>query len=340
MRYSDFVDVIREYLQRKVSNRLGGGFTVSIQRITKNNGKILDSVVIRRDDTDVSPTIYLKEFYNSYMRGVELERITEQIFEIYCNSKLDMDINVEDFKSYKKIKNRIVFKLINTDENRKLLEKVPHKEFFDLSMVFYCIMDKEMKSEATALIHNAHMVLWGVNSEDIFNEAWKNTPINLPERILPLDMVLKDILASTLLFEDNEKAYNKKQICDYDENTMSEKMDEYNAKADDIMGNMRDYTKQMGVCVISNKNRLFGAGCMLYENVMKKFSERNDCKNIYIIPSSIHELILLPEYDGVDTMFIRETIREINRFEIDECDVLSDNLYMYSYDKNMIEIVE
>ena len=59
-----------------------------------------------------------------------------------------------------------------------------------------------------------------------------------------------------------------------------------------------------------------------------------------ILPSSIHEVLLLKHEKGMDFKDMRETVMEINRNEVPEEDVLSDSVYLYDWKKKEIQRVE
>ena len=91
--------------------------------------------------------------------------------------------------------------------------------------------------------------------------------------------------------------------------------------------------------VLTNKNRMYGANTLLYSNHIRSIAEKFKC-GIYIIPSSIHELILLPESLQSNSVYIRQMIHDVNRHEVSRDEILSDSLYYYNYEKNMIELIE
>jgi hypothetical protein len=69
---------------------------------------------------------------------------------------------------------------------------------------------------------------------------------------------------------------------------------------------------------------------------LAKFSKEHEDKNIYIIPSSVHEVILVPDNGNIDEDMINEMIREVNIQEVDEGDVLSNHVYLYNAKKKKI----
>lgn len=91
--------------------------------------------------------------------------------------------------------------------------------------------------------------------------------------------------------------------------------------------------------VASNNLCYKGAGVLLYKDFLHSFAKRKG-KSIYIIPSSIHELILITSdfYQGVNE--IKAMIQSVNKSSVLETDVLSDNLYMLDLYSGEINIVQ
>ena len=87
--------------------------------------------------------------------------------------------------------------------------------------------------------------------------------------------------------------------------------------------------------VLSNKSRVNGAACILYKDLLKDFSIEMD-KNLYILPSSTHEVILLPSDGTQESAHLKAMVQEVNRTQVDEEEVLSDSVYYYDREKDVI----
>lgn len=81
------------------------------------------------------------------------------------------------------------------------------------------------------------------------------------------------------------------------------------------------------IYVLTNNRGYLGAAAMLYEGVLRGFSHRMEA-DVYILPSSIHEVILLPVC-GQKKECLQEMVGEINRREALCIDILSDSVYQY-----------
>ncbi len=112
----------------------------------------------------------------------------------------------------------------------------------------------------------------------------------------------------------------------------------------DIIENATGYETECdafsGVCVVSNESGHLGAGAVFYPGLLKGLSEDFE-SDLYIIPSSIHECIVIPDPGFVmDPANLREIIHEVNTTTVSEEDVLSDNLYRYEYESDKVFMVK
>lgn len=90
--------------------------------------------------------------------------------------------------------------------------------------------------------------------------------------------------------------------------------------------------------VLTNEKYTNGAACMLYPEVLKNFSGKLG-KNIYIIPSSVHEVLLMPETDNMDVEAIQKIIQEVNDTKVDDVEILSYSLYFYNRNTDKITMI-
>lgn len=97
------------------------------------------------------------------------------------------------------------------------------------------------------------------------------------------------------------------------------------------------YIPENDIYVLTNERGINGAAYITYKEILEEFSH-NKSKEYYIIPSSIHELILIPKEMEEDTDSLKMFIKEVNKHAIPQIDFLSDNLYFYNRE-NGIKLV-
>ena len=99
------------HILQKMQNDLAGEATVSIHDVTKNNGVVLTGLTFSKKDVNISPTIYLEDFYKEYQEGKSMEGILEEIKEIYYGSRMENSINMDFFTDYEKAKKKICYRI-------------------------------------------------------------------------------------------------------------------------------------------------------------------------------------------------------------------------------------
>jgi len=104
--------------------------------------------------------------------------------------------------------------------------------------------------------------------------------------------------------------------------------------------NAPEYDKEnFNMWVLGNQKQLFGAGAILYDGLMKEIAALIDAEEIIILPSSVHECILLPMSEDFSLYYLRNMVRDINKTQVTLEDRLSDNIYMYSLKNDEISIL-
>ena len=296
MEYKEFV----EYIKMNAGYIAGEGGNITINHVIKNNGCEMDGLVIMEKGKDIAPTIYLDSFYELYTNGENIKNIIRQIEVIYEQNKNNVTFDVNILKHFDTIKDKIVYKVVNYRSNEKLLEQVPHKRILDLAVVFYCLLDNEYGRSATALIYNNSLKNWNVTIDDVYKAALKNTP----------DLLHSKISSMAALFEK----------CGV--NVDGEEVD------------LKDYVPS-DMYVLTNESKLNGAACILYENVLYDFAQKLGA-DLYILPSSVHEVILLPKLSMFEKDELVNMVKEVNTEGVAADEVLSDHVYEYNRTERLI----
>ena len=296
MEYKEFV----EYIKMNAGYIAGEGGNITINHVIKNNGCEMDGLVIMEKGKDIAPTIYLDSFYELYTNGENIKNIIRQIEVIYEQNKNNVTFDVNILNHFDTIKDKIVYKVVNYRSNEKLLEHVPHKRILDLAVVFYCLLDNEYGRSATALIYNNNLKNWNVTIDDVYKAALKNTP----------DLLHSKISSMAALFEK----------CGV--NVDGEEVD------------LKDYVPS-DMYVLTNESKLNGAACILYENVLYDFAQKLGA-DLYILPSSVHEVILLPKLSMFEKDELVNMVKEVNTEGVAADEVLSDHVYEYNRTERLI----
>ncbi len=208
----------------------------------------------------------------------------------------------------------VIFRLIPTEANKELLLDVPSIPFLDLSLVFYLFLAEQKQGHIAALIHNHHMKSWNLDSKQLYKLASENTPRLLPPKLqlmgdLIQEMYISDSSHSSAAFPDI--------LSETDCQTIKE--------ASDLLP----------LYVLTNRTGACGACACLYPHVLKNFANLLN-QDLLILPSSIHEVLILPDDKTYTVPELSRMVFEINRTEVPVHERLSDHVYAYSRKEDRI----
>lgn len=91
--------------------------------------------------------------------------------------------------------------------------------------------------------------------------------------------------------------------------------------------------------VLTNEENYFGAVAMIFDSILEKIG--NILKeDFWILPSSIHECIIVPADCDMTAQGMRDLVREVNQAEVAPQDYLSDDIYYYQCLMHRLTCVE
>lgn len=290
--------LFKESLLAELSGHFPPETTIEIQTFQKNNQVSLDGLVILESGFNIAPTIYLAKYYQKIVAGIPFSEVLKDILHAYYEYRPQEQIDVSFFGDFEQLKEQIACKLISYEKNRDFLSKIPYIPYLDLAIVFYCLITVSETETASILIHNSHLKLWGITEKDLYSFALKNTPRLLPFVLRSMDDFLPPELSHHLL-------------CDSDPDSLVQ------------------------MYVLSNERGLNGAISLIYPDILSTFAQKigND---FYIIPSSIHEVLLLPTHKSLYPSELNAMIQEVNHTQLSEEEILSDHVYYYSMSQNVL----
>lgn len=294
MNITSFTNQIVCFLQEQ----LGEEYHVFSRKVTKNNGVALTGIVARRENINSFPTIYIDDYYRKNVSEEEVQSIALKMAERLRLADLKQSIDLSDFTDFEKAKTRLSFKLINTGKNKALLADIPNRPFFNLSIVYFYLIEKApFEGKATVLIRRSHMDTWNITETELYKAACMNAPQLLPSRIENMNEALEGIFPPEL-FEDLIPMY-----------------------------------------VLTNSEKLFGASCILYRDELKSFAAKMN-SDIFILPSSVHEMILIPKRPDLNQSAFLDIVAEVNHSQVPEEDVLADSVFFYNKKEDALYLLD
>ena len=300
-------DDIKDYMDEKYKD-----CEVVIRKVNKTNREVdglnmLDIPGLK----NATPTLYVNDLYEKYEKTGDYEEVARMAAET-------MEYGIKSFNSQikeecldtSKLKDKVFFSLINAEQNRELLNTVPHREFEDLAIVYRWNIGAASDGVYTNLVNNDLAEKEGLTENDLYNAASKNTKELFPVSIKNMNEVIGEmIFGESGIDEEMQKEFSEVMQETPDENCMY---------------------------VITNESKLFGAASMLYEEPIHELAERVG-SDLYILPSSVHEVIAVSADFGSPEE-LAEMVYEVNMEQVDINDRLSNQVYQYDKDLRTLRL--
>ncbi len=296
-------ETFQKLILSELKKRLGGHFRILLQKVPKNNGTLLDGLCISPEDASIAPAVYLNSYYQRFQEGVPLEMLVEEILAIYQESSDALRTDFSLLQDFSQLKEKVAYKLIHTAANKTLLESVPSVPYLDLSIVFYLFLERNELGQMTALIHNSHLSMWGTSVEELYRLAAHNTPILFPPDLKTMAQVMGNIL--------NDPQNDTQEGLDI------------------LLDHLLQAHEISPLYVLTNHSGINGACSILYPDLLKNFAKLLGA-DLVILPSSIHEVLLLPYSKEVSFDELSALVSHINQAEVPVEDRLSNHVYFYS----------
>ena len=275
----------------RLTQEFGDSVDVDIYESLKNNGNLRKGIILREKNKNIGPVIYMEEFYNRFNTGVSLEDIVYDVIKCYKKVRCPDSWKCDDLMNFDSVKNKLAVKLINYTKNKEYLKNYPYIRFLDLAIVFYIVLEIKNDGLATVVITRDYIEKWGITKGELFEKALKNS-----SRILPAKFTsMKDTLEE-LMYDEEEKM---------EENSNKELM-----------------------YVLTNEHKNCGAACMIYNGVLEMIGDILK-RNFFIIPSSIHEVIIVPAEENIDPFYLDQIINDVNSTFVADEELLGNHCYIY-----------
>lgn len=311
-------------------------YIISLEKHSKIN-VTKERITIREKNYSggLTKIFYLDDLYD--ITGGDVSKSISEIsnkFESYKGTLKAVDEKLNSFTKDDLLKN-LYFKVINTEKNKDLLANIPNRPCLEgLSIVYYVALSEDSEKLGSMMVRNNMLKFYpfleGMTEEDLYEQAVKNAPTMEPKIYNVIERLGADI-CSGLSQDDKEICCN---------NYYGKTIDDVVIENDDIKKFFKNLLDEPPMFVLTSKAEFNAFGLVLVPEIFKKVVSFFKGNSFYIIPSSVHEVILLPEDEFSDSEEIKNIISNANVTALDESEYLSDNLFLYDSDVQQIITVE
>lgn len=304
MNYEEFKKELTQTVRESIAEK-GVEAKVETNFVEKVN-TTYEALSIIPEESNLGINLNIESFFAAFENGESLETIVKNVVDLtekHLEAAPEVDLKM--LNDYERMKEKLCMEVVSYERNKDLMSKVPHKRMEDLAVVYRFIMGNEGGYHSSILVTNRLIEKYGITLDQLHADALEIAPELRPAVIRGIGEVLSDMMGEDMLELLQEGA-------------------------GDAEGKMY---------VATVKEGSGGAGILAYQEFMDQAAARLG-GDFYILPSSIHELILLKDDNNMDLRSLEAMVAEVNATQVSPEERLSDNVYHYDSKDHIFELAE
>lgn len=306
MNYENFKEQFIENLKESLYESGFKDVQTREESVEKLNGGY-DAVTITPGDSHIGVNLNVDSFYQAYEDGADMSEVVAKAKQVAVDGIENTPVlDVASLTNYDQMKDKLSMEVVSAETNAEMLRNVPHQNMEDMAVVYRFVLDSTENGRATILATNNMIEAMGVSPEQLHADAMENAPQIKPATITGMSEVIAEMMG-----KDTAEIMGIVPVDPKDE--------------------------QMYVATVSDK--VMGAGVLAYQNFMDEAAERVG-GSFYVLPSSRHEVLLVPDNGQMSLYDLEAMVREVNATQVAPEDKLTDNVYHYDAEAKVFELGE
>lgn len=300
MDYEQFKERIEEDLHQALAEH-GIDANLSQHHVEKLNASY-DALSVTPEGSHIGVNANLSAMFEAIENGEDYNEVVSRASEsIIAGIENTPEINVEDLTNYDEMKTKLAMEVVSADRNADMLQNVPHEQMEDMAVVYRLILGQDSEGRSSVLVTNDLMAQFGVTHEQLHEDAMVNAPEIRPSEIRGMSVVMTEMMGPGMIPEIDP--------------------------ADE----------QMFVAGVSDN--IHGAGVIAYPNFFEDAAEKLG-GDFYVLPSSIHEVLLVRDNGEMTAKDLEAMVREVNATQVAPEEQLTDHVYHYDSKEHVFEMAD
>ncbi len=299
----------KEQFVEDVKDRLyeqGAEVNVSVHEVNKLN-ESYEAITVTPEGSNIGVNIGIDKFYDAIENGRPYDEVVDKAVEVINNGiNQRPDFDIDSLTDYSKMKETLAMEVVSAEANQEMLATVPHQNMEDMAVVYRFVLNSDDEGRASILVTNQMLETMGVTPEQLHADAMENAPQIRPAEIKGMSEVMAEMMGVE----------------------QAEMMGIFPVAPED---------EQMYVATVPDK--VHGAGVLAYQDFMDKAAERAG-GDFFILPSSIHEILIVPDNGKMNLKDLEAMVREVNATQVAPADKLTDSVYHYDSKDKIFELGE
>lgn len=283
---------IMDALVGAVKEKMGAGYTVEAREIEKNNSVWLQAVTIARTAGPVSTVVYIGRMLARIGTGeMDVQGAAGEVIRAYEDGGHDRIAGAVQHLDREYVLRNAVCQMVWREKNLRCLQDMPHEDVLDLSAIYRVYLGGGSDMAVSIKVTHPFCRAYGIDGEELCRCAERNT---------------------------KERGFCVRSVA----SILAE------AAGLPGIGDCPIDSPIPPLWTLSTRTGLYGASVLLYGEPFDQLAERYG-SDLYVIPSSIHEVLAVPVRD-LEPEALRCMVADVNASEVPAEEQLSDNVYRYS----------
>lgn len=286
-------------LQKAIEKSLGEQWEVKPVTVPKVNG-FRDGLQCRQEGDNHALVIYPDDYAGMLASGESMADVGRYAAGL-VEEKRNALPEITAMPSTENFRKGLFIQVVNADANRAFLENAVYDSVEDMAAVVRCKVAEKEDEIYSFRVTKDNLPLFQMSQSEVLAEAYKNTEAQ--------EFQFRNV--SDILREDLKRQ----------------------AEAGEVSGIQREVMEEMlaqesPLYVLTNKEKVNGANVVMCPEALRKVYEELG-EPYYVLPSSIHEVMVVRESEDMDIGKMKETVKEVNLSAVKPEDLLSYEVFRY-----------
>ena len=300
MDFNEFREKVKETLPDFLTDNLRNA-EIKDTAVNKLQGESYAGISVTPEGSRVGVSINLEDAFQEHQTGSQFTAVMNRLADTLVGTLGEREqFDLGFLSDYSAVKGMLTMEVVGKDRNAEMLQSVPHQEIEDLATVYRIDLGVTENGNATVLITNEMLRNYGIQLHQDAIDAAHQT---MKYSIRSMDEVLTGMAQSMGIDQEQQVMFSSP------------------------------------LYVATTERDMYGAGVLAVPSFFDDAAKKLD-GNFYVLPSSVHEILLLPDRFAPEPQLLKEMVQDVNANEVDPKDRLSDNVYHYDAKERIFELAE
>ena len=279
-------------------------FRAGIELVEKNNGVVLHGLTVIPDKDGATPVVYLDGEYERYLQGEDMDKICDEVKDRYKEAVKGLDIEMGNILEEENMLSTLRVDLVDTASNEDLLRKLVSRDVgCGYSFTAFVDLPEESPVDGRIRLTKDLAKSLGLTEDQLMDKA-----IECSQRIAPAVLGHPEDIVG---FGPWSRDVNM--------------LDEPEDHSD-------------GFLVLTTPDKYMGAAALFYQDVQDKIASAIGDQDYYVLPSSVHEVIIIPYREETSPIDLARMVLDVNMSLVDKEERLGNRVLFFSRDAKELTV--